>query len=312
MADLPEDRVTAGLTNLGVDFFGQFLIKQGRSEVKRYGCLFTCLNIRAAHIEVTHLLETDASINAFQRFMARRGKPAELRSDNGTNIAGGEKEIRETIAQWNQQQLHQAVLQLDVKWIPNPPAGSHHGCIWERCIRTTRKILSAILKQYVLTDEMLLTIMCEVEAIINGRPLTTMSGDPRDMEPLTPKHLLLLRSGPVLPPGIFRREDVLSRRKWRQVQFLANQFWKRWTKEYLPLLQLRRKWHQPHRNVMVNDVVLVVDDSKPRGKWPLARVIDVMPGPDGYVRRVKVKTQTSEYERPIDKCVLLEAADYTE
>ena len=108
------------------------------------------------------------------------------------------------------------LLQRSVQWIFNPPAGSHHGGVWERCIRTVRKVMNALLREQVLEDEGLATLMCEVENIVNGRPLTKVSDDPRDLEALTPNHLLLLRSGSTLPPGIFRR--------WRQIQYLSGVF----------------------------------------------------------------------------------------
>lgn len=97
MGDLPKDRVTpneAPFTHVGVDYFGPFLVKRNRSEVKRYGCIFTCLTTRAIHIEVSQSLETDSFINALQRFTARRGEPVEIRSDNGTNFTGAQLELR--------------------------------------------------------------------------------------------------------------------------------------------------------------------------------------------------------------------------
>lgn len=168
--------------------------------------------------------------------------------------------------------------------------------------------MSALLKQQVLDDEGLATLMCEVESIINGRPLTKVSDDPRDLEALTPNHLLLLRSVTSLPPGVFRKEDVYSRRRWRQVQYLSDVFWRRWLKEYLPSLQERQKWTRSAANFEVGDVVLVVDDNSPRNSWPLGRIQEVKPNKgDGLVRRVVLKTKTSMLERPIDKIVLLEA-----
>ena len=108
--------------------------------------------------------------------------------------------------------------------------------MWERCIRTVRKVAGALLKEQPLDDEGLLTLMCEVESIINGRPITKVSDDPKDLEALTRHHLLLLRAGPTLPPGAFTKEDNYSRRRWRQVQYLADVFWRRWIREYLPTL----------------------------------------------------------------------------
>lgn len=196
MASLPEDRVNPSehpFSYVGVDCFGPLEVRCGRNMVKRYGVLFTCLSVRAIHIEVVHSLDTNSFINALRRFIARRGPPLQMRSDNGGNFVKGEKELREAINKWNQGKIHEFLLAKSVKWIFNPPAGSHHGGVWERCIRMARKVMKALLKEQTLDDEGLLTLMAEVEAIINGRPITKVSDDPRDPEALTPNHLLLLR-----------------------------------------------------------------------------------------------------------------------
>ena len=130
--------------------------------------MFTCLAIRAVHIVVVHSMDTESSINALRRFISRRGRPEEIRSDNGGNFVKGEKELREALQQWNQAQIHDYLLQRDVRWIFNPPAASHHGGVWERCIRTVRKVMKALLKEQVLDDEGLCTLTCEVESIVNG------------------------------------------------------------------------------------------------------------------------------------------------
>ena len=158
-------------------------------------------------------MDTDSFINALRRFTARRGQPEEIRSDNGGNFTCGEKELRHAISNWNQEQIHEFLLQREIRWIFNPPAASHMGGVWERAIRTTRKVLKALLKQQTIDDEGLTTLMCEVEAVINGRPLTKVSDDPRDVGALTPNHLLLLRAGPELPPGVFERSDCYSLRR---------------------------------------------------------------------------------------------------
>ena len=142
MANLPEDRVTPSkppFTYTGVDCFRPFEVRRGRTKVKRYGVIFTCLTLRAVHIEVAFSLDTESFINALRRFIARRGQPEEMRSDNGGNFVKGEKELREAVAEWNQSQIHSFLLQRSIKWTFNPPAGSHHGGAWERCIRTVRK-----------------------------------------------------------------------------------------------------------------------------------------------------------------------------
>ena len=108
--------------------------------------------------------------------------------------------------------------------------------------------MKALTKEEPLDDEDLLTLICEVEAIINGWSTTKVSDDPSDPEALTPNHLLLLRSGPTLPPGWFSKEDNYPSCRWKQVQHLANVYWRCWIREYLPTLQERRKWANAQRN----------------------------------------------------------------
>lgn len=176
MANLQQDCLIPDkppFTSVGIDYFGPFEVQCGRSTVKRYGVLFTCLTVRAIHIEVAHSLETDSCINAFRRFIARRGQVSVMRSDNGTNLVGAEKEMREAIKGCNQSKISEMLMQKGISWIFNPPAGLHFGGIWERQIRSVRRILSQILKQQPLDDELLHTL-CEVEAIVNGRPITSV------------------------------------------------------------------------------------------------------------------------------------------
>ena len=312
MADLPKDRVTPSkppFTYTGVDCFGPFIVKRGRTTVKRYGVLFTCLTIRAIHIEVANSLDTDSFVNALRRFIARRGQPESIRSDNGTNFTSADKELRGSINEWNESRVHNFLLQQGIEWKFNPPAGSHHGGSWERCIRTVRKVMQALMKEQTLDDEGLYTLLCEVESIVNGRPITKQSDDHRDLEPLTPNHLLLSRAGSAIPPGIFVNEDNYCRRRWRQVQYLADVFWRRWVREYLPSLQQRQKWNDQHQNIGLDDVVLMLDENKPRSLWPLGRVIEVYRNQhDGLVRSVKLKTASTELVRPITKIVLLESS----
>ena len=155
-----------------------------------------------------------------------------------------------------------------------------------------------------------MTVLAEVKATLNSRPLCAVSDDPNDLQQLTPNHLLLQRTVSALPPGTFVKEDKLLRKKWRQTQILADHFWRRWLKEYVPALQERQKWHRPRRNAQVGDLVLVVDQDLPRGKWHLARIVRVIQGKDGLVRTAEVKTgSSSSLLRPIQKLCLLEESE---
>ncbi len=311
MADLPHDRLLPDeppFTNVGIDYFGPFEIKRGRTLIKRYGVIFTCLTLRAVHIEIASSLDTDSCIHALRRFISRRGQVQTIRSDNGTNFIGAERELRKAIQSLNSDRIQTTLLEKGVRWIFNPPTASHHGGVWERQIRTVRKILNSIVKQQSLDEESLQTLLCEVEAIINSRPITKVSNDPNDLEPLTPNHLLLLKVKPSMSPGVFDKADLYSRRRWRQVQYMADLFWKRWVKEYLPDLQERQKWQSLMKNLKPGDIVLIADESAPRNSWVMGRVLQTFTENKGLVRQAQVKTKTNTLLRPVTKlCLLLEA-----
>lgn len=308
MADLPPERLSVGqppFSFTGVDCFGPFNVKVGRAEVKRYGCIFTCFNVRAVHIEKLDHMDTDSFLNCFRRFCARRGSPAQVWSDNGTNFVGAKNELIRSVGHLDRDKIQAYFTQNGVEWTFHPPSASHWGGVWERMIRTTRKVMTAILGNTRLTDEILSTVFCEAEGIINSRPITKVSSDPSDPSPLTPHHLLMLKGGPPPPPGKYQHADTY-RKRWRHVQYLADQFWKRWIREYLPTLQSRNKWIDKKRNLQVGDLVLLVDENTPRSLWPLGLISEVIPGRDGLIRSVNIKTKSSNLKRPVTKVVLLE------
>ena len=310
MADLPRDRISPAppFTYTGVDYFGPFLIKEGRREVKRYGALFTCLVSRAVHIEVASTLESSSFIQALRRFIARRGPVREMRSDNGSNFVGAHNELLQAIQEMDHEEIRAKLQRENIDWTFNPPAASHMGGVWERQIKTTRKILAGLMDEYghCLDEESFRTLLCEVEAVINSRPLTTVSGEPDDLEPLTPNHILTTKSNVILPPpGKFQKNDVYMRRRWRRVQYLANLFWTRWKKEYLVVMQERRKWQHPQRSLVEGDVVIIREENVPRNAWSLARVVQVEPDAQGLIRSVVVKTRETTLRRPINKLVLI-------
>ena len=169
----------------------------------------------------------------------------------------------------------------------NVPYASHMGGSWERQIRKTRNVLTSLLSRHgtQLDDEALRTSMVESEAIVNCRPLTTDTINSMQFpEPLTPNHLLTTKTKVILPPpGDFQRADLYSRKRWRRVQHLVNEFWFHWRKEYLQSLQLRQKWVSTKRNLQVDDIVIMKDEEVLRNLWKLGR------DDDGLVRKVQVR-----------------------
>ena len=321
MADLPRERLLPyhpPFTFTGLDFFGPFYVKRARSVIKVYGCIFVCFNSRAVHIEDVSSLETDTFILALRRFISVRGCPKEIWSDNGTNFTGAERELRRSVRELNEEQIRRELHSYDAEWFKyvlprwrfQPPTASHMSGVWERLIRSVRKAMNAVLSKpgAAIPLETLRTVFAEVTSILNSRPISPASDDPSDMEPLTPNHLLLQRRNLAIPPGVFAKEELYSRKQWRHAQFLANCFWSRWVLEYVPTLQQRHKWLLNKRNLAVNDLVLVVDKTVPRSRWLLGRVTKVFPGEDSRVRTAEVKTKDSSLTRPVTKLCLLEEA----
>ena len=327
MADLPRERVesTPPFTYCGMDCFGPFIVREGRKDLKRYGVIFTCMNSRAVHIEELDDMTTDAFINALRCFIAIRGPVQQLRSDQGSNFVGARNELASALKELHGDKIQSYLTKNRCDFLMNVPYSSHRGGVWERQIRTTRSILNNILNDFKgrLDTSSLRTFFYEVMAIINSRPLTCQTlNDPKSLEPLTPNHLLTMKNKLISPPpGNFVQEDIYARKRWRKVQYLAEQFWGRWRKEYLLTLNSRQKWSVPRRNLKIGDIVIVQQETS-RNEWPLGKIMETTPDKDGLVRSVRIKlgvkssekernnSQSSVIERPIQKVVLLlEGAD---
>ena len=313
MAPLPQDRLTPNeppFTGVGIDYFGPLYVRVARSTPKRWGVIFTCMACRSVHFKIAHSLDTDSFLGAFSRFTSRRGDPKYVFSDNGTNFVAAERELKELLSAMDENKIQHA--HVDIQWKFLPPHASHMAGVWERLIRSTKQILRNLLSREVsrpVTDEILCTLLCQVESIINDRPLTMNPDGLDDALALTPNMLLTFKRRPVFTPGIFDEKDVYSKRWWRRAQYLSDVFWKRWIKEYLPLLHQRKKWTHPQPDVRIDDVVLLEEENIPRGDWPLARVFELHPGLDGLTRTVKLLVRGKEKIRPIQKLVFLEHHD---
>lgn len=309
MSDLPEKRCepyVSPFSCVGVDIFGPFYVKQARSHVKRYGCVFSCLSSRALHIEKLDDLSTGSLINGLIRFSARRGPVQRIYCDNGTNLVGAKNELSKSLRSLNRGAVIASARRMDIDWKFNPPLASHYGGFYERMIRTIRRVLHAILsKNDRLSDDILSTVFCECENIINSRPLTKCSDDANDSDPITPNHLLLLQGNYSFPWNRSDNCDVYQK-QWRHAQLIVSQFWKRWLREYIPELNQRQKWFSEKANLCKGDIVLVVDANAPRGQWPLGKVVSVNVSRDGFVRSARVQTKLTQLVRPITKLVHLE------
>ncbi len=287
-----------------MDCFGPFLVKIGRRNEKRWGILFKCLTTRAVHIEILTSLDADSFLMALRRFIARRGKPAELLSDQGTNFKGGERELHDAFKAMHSS-LQTCLAEHQIKFVFNPPCAPHFGGTWEREIRSIKTALNATLNAQTVTEEMLNTILIEIEGILNSKPLGYVSSDLADPDPITPNLLLMGRLDPSLPQTIYHDSNLLSRRRWRACQVLADRFWSQFLKNYLPALQIREKWQRDTDPLQPNTVVLIVDPQLPRALWPVGRISKVFPGADGRIRTAEVTVKDRAYIRPVSRLVRL-------
>ena len=291
MAPLPQVRLRLSyraFDQVGVDYAGPFTTVQGRGKqrLKRYLCLFTCLATRAVHLEVAWGLDTSSFLNALTRFTARRGVPKEIVSDNGTNFVGAVNELKELFSKFDKNGIQRAATDKGIKWKFNPPGAPHFGGVFEAMIKSAKKAIYAEIGNSSVTDEELITICSGAESLLNSRPITYQSSDPRDDVPLTPNHFLHGQMGGLFAPEV-PNEVVNPHERWRKVQSLITRVWQRWLKEYLPTLNARPKWSDVVKDLKEGDVVLVLDKDIPRGRWPLGRITECFPSKDGHTRVVK-------------------------
>ncbi|XP_061774720.1 uncharacterized protein LOC133564417 [Nerophis ophidion] len=320
MADIPENRLSTEppFTNVGLDVFGPWAVSSRRTrggfaQSKRWAVLFTCMSVRAVHIEVIESLDTSSFLNALRRFLAVRGPVKLIRSDRGTNFVSACKELK--ISNIINASVEKYLLDQGCEWKFNAPHGSHMGGSWERMIGVARRILDSMFLQLGasrLTHVALTTLVAEVAAVINARPLIPVSTDPDDPLILTPATLLTQKvSFPSAPVGDWIKN--LHKSQWRQVQHLAQTFWNRWKRQYLASLQPRTKWTTSTPDLQLGSIVLLKDNQFARNEWPLGLITQVFPSKDGKVRQVEIKVYrkdgTKLFLRPISETVLLLASD---
>jgi hypothetical protein len=206
MTPLPDFRLKIGgyaFETVGVNYFAPFNVKRGRGCEKRWCFLFTCLTIRAVRLEVAFSMDSDSFLCAFFHFVARRGIPRDVYSDNGRHFVGTLDDFQRALERWDQNKIHSKLLNKGSNWHFGPPEAHHSGGAWERMIRSTRQVLFHLMLEQTLTDEALLTFLAEAEKVLNDCPIVMAASDMDAFAALTPNDLILRRQSPSLPPGDF-------------------------------------------------------------------------------------------------------------
>ena len=320
-AQLPGFRTqqTAPFAVTGVDFTGAVSVRsQNDGKIREcYICLFTCANTRAIHLELVSNLSTQNFLNAFRRFAARRSFPQLMISDNATTFQCAAKSLREMSKSG---EIAKFMSTQGVKWTFIAKRAPWFGGFWERLIGMTKMALKKVIGRALITYEELQTLLCEIEAMINDRPITYTYGDVNEPLPLTPSHLLHGRLITPTPFELVERNDISDpsfkpvdtstlKKRQKMLAFVLNSFWKRWLNEYLPSLRERHIQTKPGtktNSVKVGEVVLIHDDNKKRLDWNLGVITKLLPGPDGVVRVVEIRTKMGKTNRPITKLYPLE------
>ncbi|KAL6432033.1 hypothetical protein ACFW04_007459 [Cataglyphis niger] len=287
MGDLPRLRVTPARPFLrtGVDYAGPIQLRttkgRGHRSYKAFIAVFVCLSTKAVHLEVVSDYSADAFLAALRRFTARRGLCRSLQSDCGTNFVGADAQLRAFFTASNpaQRRIADQLANDRIQWRFNPPSAPHFGGLWEAAVKSLKHHLRRVLGESTLTYEEMSTLLAQIEACMNSRPLQALSDDPDDLAALTPGHFLVGTALNALPEP--------------------------WSREYLHSLFQRPKWWASNKEIRIGRLCLIRSDNTPPTRWPLARIIAIQPGEDGQVRVVTVRTATSELTRPIVKIVLL-------
>lgn len=310
MSEVPECRLQLSKpwAHTGLDYFGPLNItltrKRGIKSQKAYGCVFICLTTRAVHVEVAPDLSTDAFLNALKRFISRRGPVEKLMSDNGTNFIGARAYLDELYSflrsadhmkKWEGEMSNRRI-----RWQMIPPNAPHFGGGWESTVKSFKTHLFRVVGSQILTYEELLTVLCQIEAVLNSRPLgRALSPDPSEPVALTPAHFLHSTPLGSLPaaPVEENRQHLLSR--YLLLDKLVQSYWRRWSMEYLHTLQTREKWLSDTEPIQKGTVVLIMQNNTVPLHWPLGIIQETYPGSDRKIRTVLVRTKSGTLVRPV-------------
>ncbi|XP_076626738.1 uncharacterized protein LOC143344506 [Colletes latitarsis] len=285
------------------------LLQLSRDEEEAYPLAARCLRSDVYMDDVVSGSDTLEEAGQLQQqllALLRAGGFKLRKCDQGTNFVGADRELRRLFAaaslDWAK--LAGILAQDGTTWHFNPPAAPHFGGIWEAAVKSMKFHLRRVVGDTPLTYEEMATVLAQIEACLNSRPLSPLEVDTEANESLTPGHFLV--GGPLtaVPEPSLTEEKKPRLTRWQLLQRMRDHFWKRWAAEYLQGLQSRHKWSQPQPNVQPGDLCLVTSEVTPPTKWPIGRILPTYPGDDGRVRVVLVKTPFSTIKRPVTKLCL--------
>ncbi|XP_025267293.1 uncharacterized protein LOC112638911 [Camponotus floridanus] len=317
MGDLPRERVVPArpFLHTGVDYAGPVQLRtikgRGHRSYKAFVAVFVCLASRAVHLEVVSDYTAEAFLAALRRFISRRGICRSLRSDCGTTFVGADSQLKAlfTAGTSESRRIVDGLISERIEWKFNPPSAPHFGGIWEAAVKSLKHHLRRVIGDAKLTYEEMSTLLTQIEACLNSRPLQALSDDPEDLAALTPGHFLVGAALTAVPEPSLLDQPTSRLSRWQLLQKMRDHFWERWSKEYFHSITHRPKWLREETRFKVGRLCLLRNEITPPTKWPLARITRIHPGEDGQVRVVTVRTAASEFVRLVVKLVVLPIND---
>ncbi|XP_063980945.1 uncharacterized protein LOC135164483 [Diachasmimorpha longicaudata] len=312
MGQLPPRRITSArpFNHAGVDYAGPIKISRWRGSGARqyhgYIAVFVCLATSAIHLELLTDLTSQAFIETYKRFTGRRGICATLSSDNAKTFMGANNELGKLLDE-SRKEIHHIINELasnGTKWIFIPPQSPHMGGEWEAAVKSVKFHLKRLTGNLVLTYEELNTLIIQIEAQLNSRPLCALSDDPDDCRALTPGHFIIGEPINAVPEPSLINHKMEGLTRWKMIARIAQQFWDRWSRECMHHYQTIYKWKRSTDDIKVGTLVLIIDERYPPTKWPLGRVSRVHPSDDNLTRVVDITIGAGAPRRKTNKSII--------
>ncbi|XP_058128506.1 uncharacterized protein LOC131292787, partial [Anopheles ziemanni] len=293
IGQLPSSRITPNrpFATIGVDYAGPIYLRpiHKRAEpAKAYLCVFVCFATKAVHLELVGDLTTAGFLASLRRFASRRGRPSHIYSDNGKNFEGAARELSELFEMLHDQEQSNIIVStcadMGITWHFSPPRAPHFGGLWEAAVKTAKRHLFRQLGSTRLPYEGYITVLHQIEAAMNSRPLLPMSDDPNDLAALTPAHFLIGTSMNAIPEPDYSNRKTYTLSEWQKWQLLVQRFWKHWASEYLQEMQRDTMKTCSNSDFAPGRLAILMDEALPTTQWPLARIVETHPGTDSLTR----------------------------
>lgn len=307
MSNLPNERIrpTLPFEVTGVDYAGPFSILnrkgKGAKLTKCYLAIFVCFCTKAIHCEIVTDLTSNNFLACLKRFVSRRGIPKTIYSDNGTTFRGTNNLLRDLgkFLFQSQASIVDYTSQYNIDWKFIPPYSPNHGGLWEAAVKSCKFHLKRALINNNVTYEEMCTLVIQIEGILNSRPLFAQSNDPNDLSPITPSHFLIGRVLTSIPDIDYTNTNKYRLTRLEHIQKLYQQFWRRFSKQYISQLHQQYKWKDAPPTISVGTLVLIKNTLHPPCQWPMGIITQLFPGRDGITRVAEIQTPKGLITRSI-------------